>query len=188
MSEKYAPPAFQFYARSYLEGCAHMTLAEQGAYMRLLCHQWERGTLPDAPDQLARLLGLTRRAFDRIWVGIADKFPGTPPTNAALERVRMEQKTYHDKKAQAGQLGAERRWRKDGTAMPVPLANGCPPVSSLQSERLVSESIAPHGGEPHRKAVRSRERNDKTELPGIERQRADTQGMTKITDLLPRTA
>lgn len=39
------PPAFQFYADEYLAGTIAMSLAEVGAYIRLLCYQWLNGDI-----------------------------------------------------------------------------------------------------------------------------------------------
>ncbi len=52
-------PWFPFYASDWLNDIkvSSLTLAEQGAYHRLLCHQWIEGSLPDDPGILARLLG-----------------------------------------------------------------------------------------------------------------------------------
>jgi uncharacterized protein YdaU (DUF1376 family) len=59
-------PAFQFYPDDYLSDDAveAMSLAEQGAYMRLLCHAWKSkrpGCLENDDDLLARLSRLGRK-------------------------------------------------------------------------------------------------------------------------------
>lgn len=46
-----APPAFQFYPDDFLGGVADMTQAEVGAYILLLCQQWNRGSIPVQPDR-----------------------------------------------------------------------------------------------------------------------------------------
>lgn len=63
-------PAFQFYPRDYLADpiVVCMTLEEQGAYVRLLCHAWDPpcwagkdkppvGCLPNEPELLAAIAG-----------------------------------------------------------------------------------------------------------------------------------
>ena len=46
---------------------SHMTPEQFGAYMRLLCAMWRHGaTLPDDPKELARIVGLTPRRWQRI--------------------------------------------------------------------------------------------------------------------------
>ena len=50
-------PAFQFYAEKFLldERQAVMTLAQSGAYVRLMAYCWRELTIPDDPD-LCRVL------------------------------------------------------------------------------------------------------------------------------------
>jgi len=52
-------PAFQFYAGDYLSSSRVqlMTLEEEGAYIRLLCHCWLHGSIPSDPERIARLIG-----------------------------------------------------------------------------------------------------------------------------------
>jgi len=50
-------PWFRFYADDFFAGTADMSQAEVGAYIRLLCHQWNRGSIPVQPDKLQRLAG-----------------------------------------------------------------------------------------------------------------------------------
>src|SRR6185312_11765498 len=49
-------PAFQFYPNDFLGSgsVAAMTLEEIGAYVLLLCYEWNEGGLPDDLDRLAR--------------------------------------------------------------------------------------------------------------------------------------
>ena len=60
------PPSFQFYARDFLEGTAHFSAEECGAYIRLLSHQWVRGTLPKEIKQLARMGGISSKKLSKI--------------------------------------------------------------------------------------------------------------------------
>ena len=52
-------PAFQFYAGDYLSSSrvTLLTLEEEGAYIRLLCHCWLHGSIPNDPEMIARLIG-----------------------------------------------------------------------------------------------------------------------------------
>lgn len=65
----------QFYCKDYLSSSAvqRMSLAAQGAYMRLLCYQWEDGFLPLDHVELARLVGLEAEGeqWQSIWRAIA---------------------------------------------------------------------------------------------------------------------
>ena len=50
-------PAFDFYPERWLAGVAIMSDLEQIAYLRLLCHQWLQGGLPNDLGALKRLAG-----------------------------------------------------------------------------------------------------------------------------------
>lgn len=56
------------------EDCALMSLAEYGAYMRLLQRQWIEGSIPVDMPRLARLLRVTADEINAIWPALADKF------------------------------------------------------------------------------------------------------------------
>ena len=59
-------PAFMFYADDFLAGTLEMSQEEVGQYIRLLCHQWNRGSIPvetercDALEENERLRGALR--------------------------------------------------------------------------------------------------------------------------------
>ena len=143
-------PAFQLYARKWLEGCQHMTLGAQGAYMRLLCHQWERGALPSDHGQLARLLGVTRRGFVALWSEIGEKFPGMPPANPQLEEVRAKQRAYAESRRAGGYAHAHRvqkTCRED-----VPPLTSPSPVSGLKDQKPFARAKENPGSDRHRDA------------------------------------
>jgi len=64
---KLRDPSFPFYAGDWLSGQSvdSMTLAEQGAFIRLLCHAWLSGTctLPDDPAVLGALSRMGEEYF-----------------------------------------------------------------------------------------------------------------------------
>lgn len=100
-------PAYQHYAKTWLVATAHLSLEEQGAYQRLLDHQWVDGALPESERDRARLLGVTVTTFRRIWRRIGQFFPGG--LNPRLEEVRTEQQAYRDRQQAAGRRSADRR-------------------------------------------------------------------------------
>src|SRR6266566_4681972 len=113
------PPAYQHYAKEWLVDTARLSLEEQGAYQRLLDHQWVNGVLPTEERDRAKMLGLTLPAFRRIWRRIGGFFPGG--LNPRLEEIRQEQQAYRASLSESGRLGAERRWHKKDR-----VANGHP--------------------------------------------------------------
>ena len=50
-------PAFQFYADDFLAGTLEMSQEEVGQFIRLLCHQWNRGSIPVETEKQQRLTG-----------------------------------------------------------------------------------------------------------------------------------
>ena len=59
-------PAFLFYYQDFLVGTTFMTLEEKGAYITLLCHLADKGSLPE--EQILKVVPLT------IWHAIKSKF------------------------------------------------------------------------------------------------------------------
>ena len=51
-----------------------MTLAEWGAYVHLLCLNWQEGRLQKDPKKLAKLLDCSLKEFNQNWKGIQHKF------------------------------------------------------------------------------------------------------------------
>lgn len=97
-------PAFQFYPDDFIAGTTEMSPAEVGAYIRLLCYQWGRGSIPLADEaRLARIAG------GEVTPDVLAKFP--EGRNARLEAVRAEQEAYRLHRAAAGARGAAKRWQ-----------------------------------------------------------------------------
>ena len=131
--QKRKAPAFQFYADDFLAGTSDMSAEEVGGYIRLLCHQWTKGGIPNDPDRAGRMatllgspsLGYVLAKFSLCEDGML--------RNERLEQVRAEQEAYKLKQASAGRNGAEKRWSKwpkdgnpngnpNGVAIATPMA------------------------------------------------------------------
>lgn len=108
-------PAFQFYPKDFLSD-SHvmaMTLAEVGAYTKLLCFCWLDRSIPDDVPRLARMCGVTRFQFQRIWPEICPCFRLGPVEGSLvhprLERERAKQAAYREAARQGGLLSAAKR-------------------------------------------------------------------------------
>jgi uncharacterized protein YdaU (DUF1376 family) len=105
-------PAFQFYAENFLNGTADMTASEVGSYIRLLCHQWHKGGLPNDDKRLMQLSGGKKSDI----LNIKSKFNLDDDgmlRNQRMEKTRDEQKEYREKQ----KAKADLRWgKKDATA------------------------------------------------------------------------
>ncbi len=117
MAENKAP-AYQWYPRDFEadEPVKLMTLEAEGAYRRLLDHQWLHGSIPSEIREIAQLCKNTPVArMKRLWLAIAPCFRSvdgdeTRLQNAKLERIRAESEEYRKKQSAKGKAGAQARW------------------------------------------------------------------------------
>lgn len=114
-------PSLPWYPRDFTadEPVQLMSLAEEGAYRRLLDHQWLHGSIPGELGQLAAICkNVAVREMRKMWPKIEpcfEKMPGLPPRlrNRKLERVRAEREAFMSQAREAGSLGGKRRWEKE---------------------------------------------------------------------------
>lgn len=100
------PPAFQFYPDDFLGGVADMTQAEVGAYILLLCQQWNRGSIPVEPGRQQMI------AKGAVSDHVRSKFKPGPDGLLRNERLEIERKKYADfreMQRQKGILSAQSR-------------------------------------------------------------------------------
>jgi uncharacterized protein YdaU (DUF1376 family) len=135
MSEesKRKAPAFQFYADDFLAGTSDMSAEEVGGYIRLLCHQWTKGSIPNDPDRVARIAGLIGSPCVGYVMAKFRLCDGHTLKNERLEKVREEQQAFKARQSAAGTNGAAKRWNKcpddgdpNGVAMATPMATAWP--------------------------------------------------------------
>jgi uncharacterized protein YdaU (DUF1376 family) len=109
-------PAYQWYPRDFAgdEPVQLMSLEEEGAYRRLLDHQWLHGSIPADTQPLARICkNVPVARMRKIWRAVAPCFVEAEPgrlQNRRLERVRAESREYRERQSAAGRRGAEARW------------------------------------------------------------------------------
>ncbi|MDE2467501.1 MAG: DUF1376 domain-containing protein [Bradyrhizobium sp.] len=112
-------PAFQFYPNDFLgSGTVQRASAEQvGAYLLLLCLDWQEDGFGFDETQLAQTCRLSRGSFRKAWQLLADKFPPDQDgrhRNPRLQRERKKQEEYRAKQAAKGRSGAAKRWGDSG--------------------------------------------------------------------------
>lgn len=102
-------PAFLFYPQRWLEGTAEMSPAERGVYIDLLAYQHQKGSIPDEPAKLCRLVRLSESEFIPIWDGVKNKFhKGTDNrlVNRTLDEIKTERSTKSLKNTITGILAS----------------------------------------------------------------------------------
>lgn len=160
------PPAFQFYADNFLGGTADMSAEEVGVYIRMLCQQWTKGSLPDDDFRLVILTGGKKKSIQVVRQKFVKCVDGLL-RNERMEQVREEQEAFRAKQAQNGALGG--RPKKNPSLLSgIPLAYVSPnpnhnptpnPEKALQSSPsdfilLSTEPPKPPEPEPPKKAER----------------------------------
>jgi uncharacterized protein YdaU (DUF1376 family) len=99
-------PAFQLYTDDFLAGTIEMSQEEVGQFIRLLCHQWNRGSIPVETEKQQRLAG------GCVSVDVLDKFDHYEDgllRNKRLESVRTEKGKFLQSQSKKGKLSAEKR-------------------------------------------------------------------------------
>ena len=138
-----AAPAFQFYVKDFMTGTITMSLAEVGAYSRLLCHQWDVGCVPgDDLSALARAMVCDRAEAEQIWPKIQHKFRQKRDgiwTNLRLEKERKKQAAYRKLQSEKGKRSAAKRTavqprlhsgsNRNATLHSSPAGSNTPPIS-----------------------------------------------------------
>ncbi|HEX7720474.1 MAG TPA: DUF1376 domain-containing protein [Woeseiaceae bacterium] len=113
-----AIPFMPFYVADYLADTGHLTTAEHGAYMLLLCAYWQKGgPLPNDDKLLARYARMTAPAWKRAKPVVLDFFDVTT-SEIIQSRVEHELEHVRDKSLKAkkaGQASAQRRFSKRAT-------------------------------------------------------------------------
>ena len=104
-------PAFQFYAGDYLSSSrvTLLTLEEEGAYIRLLCHCWLHGSIPNDPEMIARLIG--KGCSTTLASKVANMFTqrGEVLVSEKMEGVRQARQEWIEKCKKGGRASAEKR-------------------------------------------------------------------------------
>lgn len=151
------PPAFQFYPTDFLTGTTFMTAEAVGGFIRLLCHQWETGGIPDDDEVITQVTGCRGNAVASIRQKFFKDSDGLLK-NRRLEAIRAEQEEYRAKQADKANL----RWGKrektpkqkttgnavaSASAMPVDMPQGMPEACPPPPPPIVPP-ISPTGDAP----------------------------------------
>jgi uncharacterized protein YdaU (DUF1376 family) len=119
--------SFPFYHADFLLGTALLSCEQVGAYMRLLCHQWEQGSLPKDENLLAKLAQTSAENIQ----GILHKFqdaPGGKIKNRKLEEVRKSLNAYRKSRSDNGKKGGRPKKHMVSMCFPDAKAYEKPPT------------------------------------------------------------
>jgi uncharacterized protein YdaU (DUF1376 family) len=153
-------PAFMLYVDDFLGGTSEMSAEEVGGYIRLLCHQWSKGGLPNDPERLGRMAGLMGSPSLGYAVAKFTLCEDGQLRHPRLEALRSERDAFLIHQAESGKKGAEARWKDrqpngkpiadpNGKPMPTPMADGCPEHGSPSpSPSPINKTPKPPRGQP----------------------------------------
>lgn len=129
-------PAFPFYPKDYEsdENVKMMTLEQEGAFLRLLCHAWLHESIPGDVPSLAKICRVAPSKMARLWPGVKPCFHRDDAgrlVNRKLEKIREGQRRFRQERSESGRKGAARKWsgrmaqpeNGDGSAIREPLAD-----------------------------------------------------------------
>jgi uncharacterized protein YdaU (DUF1376 family) len=141
------------YVADYLSATTHLNAAESGAYLHLLMHYWQKGSLPKEDRFLARIARMT----DRQWSAskpVLQEFFTADWVNSRLEMERAKALSKAEARAECGSRGGNAKALKTKEAL-LAKANDPPkqehqqkpsePLPSsqgLDTTSVVSEKIA----------------------------------------------
>lgn len=111
------PPSFDFFPDDFIAGTYHLPAEAVGIYVRLLCYQWNNGSIPSEETELARIAGVDADAMRTHMRTVMLKF--MPDGCGGLKNERLEKERTHKlsiiEKAKAS---ADRRWANKKPGIP----------------------------------------------------------------------
>jgi uncharacterized protein YdaU (DUF1376 family) len=105
-------PWFRFFYRDFLTATIGWSPAERGAYLVLICAQWESGALDRDTKILASIAGTTPEEMALLWKRVGRKFRDTPEglLNERTEKERAEAvETMESRQRGAAKARAKKR-------------------------------------------------------------------------------
>src|SRR5271166_3050585 len=128
------------YWGDYLKNTCHLSTVEHGAYLLLIAHYWERGSLPTEDDRLRRITGLGTKQWRKCRPIIAAFF--LPD----WKHVRLEELLREDqlRRLKMSQL-SQKRWKNNEGAMRPASPTDCVSESYSYSQRKKDAAIAANG-------------------------------------------
>lgn len=102
-------PFFKFFPTDFIASTVAMSAEEVGAFIRLLCYQWENGEIPDDAEKLARIGGCNGNAI----ASVLHKF--CVRSASGLQSARMEEeRASMIEHAEKKRANAFKRWAGEG--------------------------------------------------------------------------
>jgi uncharacterized protein YdaU (DUF1376 family) len=134
------------YIGDYLADTMHLSTEQHGAYLLLLFHLWRRGSLQDDDTVLAKITGLTPRAWSGCRAVLAQFFKIEDGLwrHGRVERERNRIAAKQQSISARSRLGAQKRWHPDALPDALPddassMAQAMPGDAKSESESELEE-------------------------------------------------
>jgi uncharacterized protein YdaU (DUF1376 family) len=101
-----------FYPSDFLVGTMFMSAEEVGAYVRLLCFQWQQGGIPQEEEKLARIAGIAARKLTLVLAKFEIDDDGLLK-NRRMEVERVKVEATRVTKSKNGAKGGRPQKRKE---------------------------------------------------------------------------
>ena len=106
------PPSFDFFPDDFIAGTYHLPAEAVGIYVRLLCYQWNNGSIPSDEAELARVAGVDADAMRTHMRTVMLKF--MPDECGGLQNARLEREREHKLSViEKSKAAADSRWAKE---------------------------------------------------------------------------
>ena len=106
------PPSFDFFPDDFIAGTYHLPAEAVGIYVRLLCYQWNNGSIPLDENELARVAGVDADAMRTHMRTVMLKF--MPDGCGGLKNARLEREREHKLSViEKSKSAADSRWTKE---------------------------------------------------------------------------
>lgn len=155
------PPSFDFFPDDFVAGTYHLPAEAVGIYVRLLCYQWNNGSIPSDENELARIAGVDADAMRTHMRTVMLKF--VQSECEGLKNERLEREREHKLSViQKSKSAAETRWANEKARKDAGEAkkSGCgrnadamrtdmPPTSNflLPASNKLNTPLIPQGGD-----------------------------------------
>ncbi len=126
------PPSFDFFPDDFIAGTYHLTPEAVGIYVRLLCFQWNNGSIPSDENELARIAGVDADAMRTHMRTVMLKF--MQDGCGGLKNARLELEREHKLSViEKSKAAADSRWAKEKARKDAELAKKPPCVGNASA-------------------------------------------------------
>lgn len=152
-------PWMPLYVGDYIGDTMHLSTLEHGAYLLLIMHYWQRGSLPLEDRSLASIAKLSLEQWLEIRSSIAPFFK-SDWSHARVDEELEHARVKYEKRSEAGRKGgkASASVKQTSTKPPSIATSIAEPNVEAQGEALVKQPQPPLGSSSETLAVTPRAR------------------------------